>query len=163
MSSKNIVPINNNSEDAEKLLTDDQISEFKQAFDLFKEENGLIKSRDLGILMRSLGQTVSDEEIKEMINEVDEKQTRKIAFPEFLMLISRKIQDIDEEEELRQAFKIFDRDNKNFISTTELKYVMENFEEKLSETEVDDMIKEADPENTGKLDYHGFVKMLLGN
>jgi len=162
MSSKNIVPINN-PEDAEKLLTDDQISEFKQAFDLFKEENGLIKSGDLGILMRSLGQTVSDEEIKEMINEVDEKKTRKIAFPEFLMLISRKIQDIDEEEELRQAFKIFDRDNKNFISTAELKYVMKNLGEKLSETEVDDMIKEADPENTGKLDYHGFVKMLLGN
>ena len=149
-------------EDVEKILTDDQIKEFKEAFGLF-EQDGFIKTGDLGFLMKALGQDTSDEELEEMIKEVDEKKTEKIALPEFLMLISRKVQDIDEQEELRQAFKIFDRDNKNFISTTELHYVMNNIGEKLSEMEVNDMIKEADPNNTGHVDYHSFVKMLLGN
>lgn len=151
------------AENAKNILTDDQIDDFKQTFALFKEEDGFIKSKDLRILMRCLGQSVSDEELKEMINEVDEKKVGKIGFPEFLMLIARKMQHMDEEEELREAFKIFNRDKERFISTAELRYVMKTFGEKLSKEDVEDMIKSADPHNKGELNYYEFVEMLMRN
>jgi Ca2+-binding EF-hand superfamily protein len=47
-------------------------AEFKQAFHVFdKDGDGTISVKELGIVMRSLGQNPSDEELKEMLDEVD--------------------------------------------------------------------------------------------
>ncbi|CAF2085885.1 unnamed protein product [Brassica napus] len=51
-------------------LTDDQISEFKEAFSLFdKDGDGCITTKELGTVMRSLGQNPTEAELQDMINE----------------------------------------------------------------------------------------------
>ena len=45
------------------------------------------------------------------------------------------------EEELIEAFKVLDRDGNDFISAAELRHVMTNLGEKLTDEEVDEMIK----------------------
>lgn len=67
-----------------------------------------------------------------------------IDFPEFLSLMARKMKDTDTEEELIEAFKVFDRDGNGFISTAELRHIMTNLGEKLTDEEIDEMIREAD-------------------
>ena len=49
-----------------------------------------------------------------MINEVDVDGNGTIDFPEFLSLMARKMRDTDTEEELIDAFKVFDRDEINY-------------------------------------------------
>jgi hypothetical protein len=52
-------------------LTQEQIEEFKEAFSLFdKDGDGTIVAKDLGIVMRSLGQNPTDAELQDMINEI---------------------------------------------------------------------------------------------
>ena len=47
-------------------------TEFKEAFSLFdKDGDGCITSRELGTVMRSLGQNPTEAELQDMINEVD--------------------------------------------------------------------------------------------
>ena len=58
--------------------------------------------------------------------------------------MARKMKDMDTEEELVEAFKVFDRDGNGFTSATELRHVMMNLGEKLADKEVDEMIREAD-------------------
>ena len=48
------------------------------------------------------------------------------------MMMAKKLKDTDTEEEMREAFKVFDRDNNGFITPTELKQVMTNLGEKLT-------------------------------
>jgi len=49
-----------------------QCSEYKDAFSLFdRDENGIITTRELGSIMRSLGFNPTEEELQTMINEVD--------------------------------------------------------------------------------------------
>jgi len=67
-----------------------------------------------------------------------------IDFPEFLSLMARKMKDTDTEEELIEAFKVFDRDGNGFVSATELRHIMSNLGEKLTDDEIDEMIREAD-------------------
>jgi calmodulin len=105
---------------------------------------GTICTRDLGTVMRSLGQNPTDAELQDMINEVDADGQGMIDFPEFLSLQARKMKDTDTEEELIEAFKIFDRDGNGFISAAELRHVMTNLGEKLTDEEIDEMIREAD-------------------
>ena len=47
-------------------------SEFREAFSLFdKDGDGTISSKELGTVMRSLGQNPTEVELQDMINEVD--------------------------------------------------------------------------------------------
>lgn len=66
--------------------------------------------------MKSLGQVISEEDVKEMIKEVDYDGNGVIDFYEFNMLMEKKLKDTDVEEELMEAFNVFDRDGDGKIS-----------------------------------------------
>eukprot|EP00915_Cephaloidophora_sp_WS-2016_P002572 GHVH01003450.1.p1 GENE.GHVH01003450.1~~GHVH01003450.1.p1 ORF type:complete len:151 (+),score=41.48 GHVH01003450.1:52-504(+) len=143
-------------------ISEDQIAEFKEAFALFDSDgDGTISSKELGTVMRSLGQNPTEAELSDMINEVDVDGSGSIDFSEFLSLMARKMKDTDSEDELREAFKVFDRDGNGFISAAELRHVMTNLGEKLSDEEVDEMIREADIDGDGQINYVEFVRMMV--
>ena len=53
-------------------LSEEKIAEFRAAFELFdKDRDGKITTKELGTVMRNLGQNPTDNELQEMINEVD--------------------------------------------------------------------------------------------
>jgi len=61
----------------------------------------------------------------------------------------------DEMEEMRQAFRVFDIDGNGVIDEHELKITMFNLGENLSDCDVKQMIKLADRNGDGKIDYEG--------
>jgi len=143
-------------------LTEEQIAEFKEAFSLFdRDGDGRITSKELGTVMRALGQNPTEGELNDMIHEVDIDGNGTIDFPEFLTMMAKKMQDTDTEEEIREAFKVFDKDGNGFISAAELRHVMTSLGEKLTDEEVEEMIKEADADGDGQINYDEFVKLML--
>ena len=70
-------------------------------------------------------------------------------------MMAKMIWKVDVEEERRQAFRIFDRDGNGYISPEELRTVMCNLGEKLTDDEVAAMIKEADMDGDGRVNYEG--------
>lgn len=143
-------------------LTEDQIAEIKEAFALFdKDGDGTITTKELGTVMRSLGFTPTEAELQDMINEVDADGNGTIDFPEFLVLMAKRIKDVDSEEELKEAFRVFDKDGNGFISASELRHVMTSLGEKLTDEEVDEMIREADVDGDGRINYEEFTKLLI--
>ncbi|CAL9196210.1 unnamed protein product [Musa hybrid cultivar] len=122
---------------------------------------GCITTKELGTVMRSLGQNPTEAELQDMINEVDADGNGTIDFPEFLNLMARKMKDTDSEEELKEAFRVFDKDQNGFISAAELRHVMTNLGEKLTDEEVDEMIREADVDGDGQINYEEFVKVMM--
>jgi calmodulin len=80
------------------------------------------------------------------------KENAWLTTAEFLTMMARKMKDTDSEEEIREAFKVFDRDNNGFISAAELRHVMTSIGEKLTDDEVDEMIREADQDGDGRID-----------
>jgi len=75
-------------------------------------------------------------------------------------MMARKMKDTDSEQEIKEAFKVFDKDGNGYISAAELKHVMNNLGEKLADQEVDEMIREADVDGDGQINYEEFVKMM---
>ena len=111
--------------------------------------------------MRALGLNPTELELADMVNEVDTDGNGLIDFPEFLTMMAKKRQDVDSKEELREAFKMFDRDGNGFICAAELHYVMTNLGEKLSEEEAKAMIREVDVDRDGQINFEDFVKVLM--
>lgn len=65
------------------------------------------------------------------------------------------------ENDLLEAFKVFDKDQDGSITQDELRSVMTNLGQKLTSQELDEMIKEADTDGDGKINYKEFVKMMV--
>merc|ERR1719420_2921233 len=84
-----------------------------------------------------------------------------LDFPSFLSMMARKMKDVDVEEELIEAFKVFDRDGNGFISHAELSHVMTNLGQRLTDEEVGEMIREADIDGDGQINYEEFVMMMM--
>lgn len=66
--------------------------------------------------------------------------------------MARKMKGTDSEEEIREAFKVFNRDANGFISAAELRHVMVSIGKKLTDDEIDEMIREANQDGDGRID-----------
>lgn len=82
-------------------------------------------------------------------------------FPAFLGMMDRKMKDTDNEEEIRDAFCMFDKDGNGYVSAAELRHVMTRLGEKLSDEKVDEMIRSANTDGDGQVNYEEFVRMLV--
>ena len=73
--------------------------------------------------MRAMGQNPTEDELLNLVMEVDLDGNGTIEFPEFLEMMKAKAAEVDQESDLREAFKIFDRDRDGYIDMKELKRV----------------------------------------
>ena len=110
-------------------LTETEIAAYKEAFQIFdKHSEGYISSKELGTILSSLGFNISEEDLNEIINLFDnEINNNLIDFISFLEIISKKKENIYKEEDLIDAFRIFDKEGNGKISRKELRYVIKNF------------------------------------
>lgn len=142
-------------------LTPEQIAEFREAFSIFdKDGDGTISTKELGIVMRSLGETKSDEQLEQMIAEVDVDGNGTIDFEEYLEMMAKKMQNSGSADQIREAFKVFDKKNCGYLTVDELRHIMTNLGEKLTDEEVDEMVQEVDLDGDGHIDYEEFTQML---
>ncbi|XP_050536078.1 neo-calmodulin-like [Daktulosphaira vitifoliae] len=147
-------------------VTKAQMKEFQEAFRLFdKDGDGSITKEELGRVMRSLGQFAREEELETMLQEVDIDGDGAFSFQEFVEIVynmggtAEKTAD-QEEKELRDAFRVFDKHNRGYISASDLRAVLQCLGEDLSEEEIEDMIKEVDVDGDGRIDFYEFVHAL---
>ncbi|CAJ2631497.1 unnamed protein product [Trifolium pratense] len=144
------------------ILREEQISEFLEDFShLDKNGDGCITIEELGTAMRSLGENPTLEELQIMVNEVDTDGNGTIEFGEFLNFMARKMKETEAEDELKEAFWVFDKDKDGYISPNELRSVLRIIGEKVTEEELEQMIKTADLDGDGLIDYQEFVRIML--
>merc|ERR1711987_23927 len=94
-----------------KGLTDDQIQEIREAFDLFNTDgSGTIDAKELKVAMRALGLDAKKDEIRRMINDIDKDGSGTIDFNEFLNMMTARMGDRDSREEIVKVFRLFDDD-----------------------------------------------------
>jgi calmodulin len=145
-------------------LSAEQIQEFRQAFDIIdRNGDGVITVDDLATVFRAVGQSPNHTELQDMIREVDADGNDNIDFTEFLALMSRQMRQSDIEEELKQTFRVFDRDNDGFITAGELRTLLINLGLESSAQVVRSMIAEADRDRDGKISFKDFRSLALGN
>ncbi|KAL4226321.1 Calmodulin [Mactra antiquata] len=137
-------------------MTDSEkfVQEFREIFKLFdKDGDGTITTKELSTVMRSLGQNPSEEELRQMVKMVDSDNNGEVDFDEFLEMIARKLQRVDLREEILEAFRVFDNDGNGSISKDELRFAITQLGEKVKEDELDELMKAADLNGDGSINY----------
>ncbi|XP_042205490.1 calmodulin-like [Homarus americanus] len=137
-------------------LTQEQIKEAKECFSVYGRQEK-IPIDQLGNALRSLGINPSNSEINDLIQEIGAPSA--VNFDTFMSLLSKDFP-VESAEEIREAFGVFDKDGNGSISATELKHVLMTMGEKLTQEEVDIMIREADIDGEGHIYYDQFIHMM---
>eukprot|EP01118_Nematostelium_gracile_P019968 TRINITY_DN949_c0_g1_i2.p2 TRINITY_DN949_c0_g1~~TRINITY_DN949_c0_g1_i2.p2 ORF type:complete len:157 (+),score=48.53 TRINITY_DN949_c0_g1_i2:90-560(+) len=149
---------------SEHNLSEKQLEELKQSFRLFdKNGDGKITHSELRDAMKKLGVDLSKKEVTELIKSVDKNKNGTVEFDEFVELMKDSFGEPsaeDEENKLREAFKVFDRNGDGSISKDELVQVMKNLGRKLTKQEAEDMLKSADTDGNGQIDYEEFIRLM---
>ncbi|ETO11962.1 calmoduline [Reticulomyxa filosa] len=96
-----------------------------------------------------------------MIKEIDPDGSGHFDYTSVVALLEKHWKTPANPKDVIEAFKIFDPDNTGKIKTAELRTVMTSLGEKLTQEEVQALIKEADPKNEGVIVYTDRKETML--
>ena len=137
-------------------MTDSLQSQVKEIFDLFdKDRDGSVNQNELKDVISALGISASDEETKTLA------KGGLLGFKDFFEFYNKKLKFVDKEADIVDAFKIFDKDNKGSIGKEELKHIITSLLPNINEKDIDEMLKEADLNGDGNINYADFVKIMM--
>ena len=133
---------------------------FRDNFDLVDvDRDGYLSRDEVGILFRGLGQTPTDAELEELLEALPEK-TDLTAFKQFFITNFKKPLT---EEQLVEAFKVFDPTNSGRVTTARFREIVTGLGDALTEAEVDEIIKSARIDPRGSIDYVAFASLITAS
>ncbi|EJT99724.1 EF-hand protein [Dacryopinax primogenitus] len=137
-----------------------QEAEYREAFALFdKRGTGSIPREQLGELLRALGQNPTQAEVARL----QEGAPREVDYKTFLQILTRPDgwKPAGTADEFIRGFQVFDKEGNGFIGAGELRYVLTQLGEKMSDEEVDELMKGVPVGPDGNINYESFTKMIL--
>ncbi|XP_074282019.1 calcium-dependent protein kinase 20 [Silene latifolia] len=139
-------------------LSEEEIGGLKQMFKMIDADNsGHITLEELKKGLEKVGANLKHSEIVSLMQAADIDNSGTIDYGEFLaaMLHLNKIQ---QEDHLFAAFNYFDKDGSGYITHDELQQACQQFG--LENVQLDEIIREVDQDNDGRIDYSEFVAMM---
>jgi len=138
----------------------------KKSFAMFDQtKSGLIETGKLLTIFNTLGQAVDSDELDKAIAEQDTEKTGKINFDAFVEIATNFLEVEDDEAmaaELKEAFRLYDKEGNGFITTAVLREILAALDDKLTDEELDGMIEEIDEDGSGTIDFEEFMEMMTG-
>ena len=145
----------------------------RDAFAMFdRDSDGVISADELEVMMAYLGNKVTPAEVGDIIAEAGSRKANSITVAQFnkLMDIQKnpamrdRIGSSNIEDDIRLAFRLFDRDGDGIISTKEMKKALKHFGIALTERETELVIAEATITSGDRtVDYEIFKKVMLSS
>ncbi|ETO13322.1 calmodulin 2-like protein [Reticulomyxa filosa] len=145
-------------------LDKQELRQLKEAFTFFDHDNdGGISTQEIGHVMKTVGLEITDEELKDIMNDLDEDRDGHMNFDEFVLMMDRRMSVASQLDELKATFTFFDKNGDGKIDFDELKQVLTILGEQVSDKDVHDLIKEADTNGYGYIDFEEFIKIMTAN
>ncbi|XP_046744567.1 troponin C, isoallergen Bla g 6.0101-like isoform X1 [Diprion similis] len=144
-----------------------QVAQLQAAFDAFDHaKKGCISTDMVSTILVMLGHELEEGTLADIIEEVDEDASGELDFVEFCTLAARFIEVEEDteaiEQELREAFRLYDREGNGYITTDVFRDILHELDDNISEYELDMMIDEIDADGSGTLDFEEFMAVMTG-
>ena len=155
--------------DKDQELSVDRRQEYEEAFMLFdKDCDGLLNSSDLPLLLRSLGQSISDGEITSTLQQANLDPRGKFTSLDFIHLMEQRTSALGgdtfgSEQDVRDAFRMaLDPKGTGSVAVDDVMNLLQVFSEgsKLSQQQMWELLGTADKGNTGRINYEEFIRAM---
>ncbi|KAF9680772.1 hypothetical protein SADUNF_Sadunf06G0156300 [Salix dunnii] len=139
-------------------LSEEEIAGLKEMFKMIDADNsGHITLEELKTGLEKVGANIKDSEISGLMQAADVDNSGTIDYGEFVAAMLH-LNKIEKEDHLYAAFSYFDQDGSGYITKDELQQACEKFG--IGDVQLDEIIREADRDNDGRIDYSEFVAMM---
>lgn len=139
-------------------LSEEEISGLKEMFKMIDtDDSGQITLKKLKVGLKTFGANLSESEIYDLMQAADFDNSGTIDYGEFIAA-TLHLNKVDREDHLVAAFSYFDKDGSGYITQDELQQACEEFG--MEDVLLEEMIREADQNNDGQIDYSEFVAMM---
>ncbi|PIN14785.1 Ca2+/calmodulin-dependent protein kinase, EF-Hand protein superfamily [Handroanthus impetiginosus] len=139
-------------------LSEEEIAGLREMFKAMDTDNsGAITFDELKAGLRKYGSTLKDTEIRDLMDAADVDNSGTIDYGEFIAATIH-LNKLEREEHLLAAFQYFDKDSSGYITVDELQQAC--VEHSMTDVFIEDIIKEVDQDNDGRIDYGEFVAMM---
>ena len=145
------------------LLSEEVICELREAFNIFDiDSDGCIEISQLGMLMNALKQYPTKEELDQITKEIDADNTNQIYFNQFLKIMTKRIKNTkdDDNKYLENLFQKLDTNESGLISIKDIRYIITNSNEKISEKDIEIIMKEVDTDKDGYISLEEFMAIM---
>lgn len=117
-----------------------------------KHGKGVVPKECIGDLLRAVGQNPTLLEV----SEIEESILDEVTFDTFLRILNRPngFRTVSDHADFIRGFQVFDKDSTGLIGVGELKYILTNLGEKLSDDEVNELLKDVNTKD-GVVNYGG--------
>ena len=123
-----------------------------------KNGDGHLSVNELESLLTMFGEG-DESKVKQIIAKWDKEGDGKLSFKEFMAMLSSTKSDVEQEEGLKKAFAVFNKNGDGFITRQELKDGL-GLMDRVSNADVDKMMAEADANKDGKIDMYEFIAVM---
>ncbi|CAH9109184.1 unnamed protein product [Cuscuta europaea] len=139
-------------------LSEEEIGGLRQLFKMIDTDgSGTITFEELKHSLKRVGPEVMESEIRDLMNAADIDNNGCIDYGEFLAA-TLHLNKMEKEENLLAAFSYFDKDASGYITIDELQQACKDFG--FADVCLDEIIKEIDADNDGRIDYGEFATMM---
>ncbi|KAL3838139.1 hypothetical protein ACJIZ3_022730 [Penstemon smallii] len=139
-------------------LSEEEIAGLKEMFKMIDADNsGQITFEELKVGLKKVGANLNESEIYDLMQAADVDNSGTIDYKEFIAA-TLHLNKIEKQDHLFAAFSYFDKDGSGYITSDELQHACQEFG--LDDTRLEEMIREADQDNDGRIDYNEFVTMM---
>merc|ERR1712084_153990 len=142
-------------------LSEDEVEEIKEAFDLFDNDgSGAISVNELTSAMQSLGFDVKQAVVYNMVADLDSDGSGEIEFGEFLDVMTAKLSEKNTREEIDRVFNLFDKDRSNELSVEEFMKICKEVGQDADEADVRELVKRCDLDGDGTVTKEDFYNVI---
>ncbi|KAF3615584.1 Calcium-dependent protein kinase 4 [Capsicum annuum] len=139
-------------------LSEEEIGGLRQLFKMIDTDNsGTITYEELKHGLKRVGSDLTEAEIKALMSAADFDNNGTIDYGEFIAA-TLHLNKMEREENLLAAFSYFDKDGSGYITIDELQQAFQEFG--LGDVKLEEIIKEIDIDNDGRIDYGEFATMM---
>jgi len=142
-------------------LAEPQVEECRRVFSTFDTTGeGRIGSKDLGVALRALSLSISEEQIRTLVLETDRSTNGVLTFPDFCSLYARLQSQLLTQDKLITALSTFDPSGTGLIQPADLKRALASQGEPLREWEIDEIFRELGV-SSEPIDYKSFTRSVF--
>ncbi|OEL21794.1 Calcium-dependent protein kinase 4 [Dichanthelium oligosanthes] len=139
-------------------LSEEELAGLKEMFKAMDTDgSGAITFEELKEGLRRHGSNLRESEIRDLMEAADVDRSGTIDYDEFIAATVH-MSKLEREEHLLAAFAYFDKDGSGYITVDELEQACR--EHNMADVGIDDIIREVDQDNDGRIDYGEFVAMM---
>ena len=146
-------------------LPEDLLVQISCAFCLFdSDKDGYIKPKDFVKVLSQNQITIPESSVRDILGPSNSNNNNEtstdVSLKDFVNIVNSRMKCVESEEELMEMFKIFDKKGTGKVSSGDIRAVLDDIDEPLSQQELEELMLNWDKDKDGFLDFAEFKEMM---